>query len=377
MLNKIAAAQYKYLRGFHTRRKIVVFESDDWGSIRMPSKAVKDKLSFKYPNMLDDPYMRVDTLESGEDLEALFEVLSNYTDINGKPPQFTANVIMGNPDFDRILRGGYEKYYHQPVSQTCEEYYGNEKTINLWKEGLQAGLFFPQYHGREHLNVDQWMYSLRNNDNTVREAFRFRMISIANLNCALKYDYMESLDFYNLNERYSKYSIVEEGLDMFEQLLGYRSRSFIANCYVWDSSLETLLHNQGVDYMQGNIFQLNPVILENNDHKLRFKGHFLGEINSNNQIYMVRTAHFEPAATHNNEDIERTMAQIKLSFLFHKPAIISTHRLNYVGGIDEYNRVNNLVALDSLLRAITSKWPDVEFMNSVELGDLIRNAKSV
>ena len=377
MINKIAAAQYKYLRGFHTSRKIVVFESDDWGSIRMPSKAVKDKLSLKYPNMLDDPYMRVDTLESGEDLEALFEVLSNYSDINGKPPQFTANVIMGNPDFDRILRGGYEKYYHQPVSQTCEEYYGNEKTINLWKEGLKAGLFLPQYHGREHLNVDQWMYSLRNNDNAVREAFRYRMISIANLNSALKYDYMESLDFYNLRERYSKYSIVEEGLNMFEQLLGYRSRSFIANCYVWDSSLETLLHNQGVDYMQGNIFQLNPVILENNDHKLQFKGHFLGEINSNNQIYMVRTAHFEPASTHNNEDIERTISQIKLSFLFHKPAIISTHRLNYVGGIDESNRVKNLAALNSLLRAITSKWPDVEFMNSVELGDLIRNSKVV
>ena len=70
-------------------------------------------------------------------------------------------------------------------------------------------------------------------------------------------------------------------------------------------------------------------------------------------------------------------ASIKLSFLLHKPAIISTHRLNYVGGIDESNRLNNLAALDSLLREITRKWPDVEFMNSVELGDVIRNSKTV
>ena len=32
------------LPGWHTRRKLVVIESDDWGSIRMPSREVKQKL---------------------------------------------------------------------------------------------------------------------------------------------------------------------------------------------------------------------------------------------------------------------------------------------------------------------------------------------
>ena len=33
--------------GFRTGRKIVVFESDDWGSIRMPNKLVYDQLRQK------------------------------------------------------------------------------------------------------------------------------------------------------------------------------------------------------------------------------------------------------------------------------------------------------------------------------------------
>ena len=57
--------------GYKTNRKIVVFESDDWGSIRMPSK-------FAYSNLLnkgidvDKSYLydTLDSLEKKEDLEA-------------------------------------------------------------------------------------------------------------------------------------------------------------------------------------------------------------------------------------------------------------------------------------------------------------------
>ena len=35
--------KYVASKGFHTKRKLVVIESDDWGSIRMPSKETLDK----------------------------------------------------------------------------------------------------------------------------------------------------------------------------------------------------------------------------------------------------------------------------------------------------------------------------------------------
>ena len=56
------------LPGWHTRRKIVVIESDDWGSIRMPSREVKQKLQQAGMMLENDPYSLYDTLAYSDDL---------------------------------------------------------------------------------------------------------------------------------------------------------------------------------------------------------------------------------------------------------------------------------------------------------------------
>ena len=49
-------------RGPRIGRKIVVFESDDWGNIRMPSKAVQDELAAKGFPFEKRHYERVDSI---------------------------------------------------------------------------------------------------------------------------------------------------------------------------------------------------------------------------------------------------------------------------------------------------------------------------
>ena len=60
--------------GSKSKRKIIVFESDDWGTIRMSSKnAFNHFLTKGYP--VDQcPYNTYDCLESNEDMESLFSV---------------------------------------------------------------------------------------------------------------------------------------------------------------------------------------------------------------------------------------------------------------------------------------------------------------
>ncbi len=82
-----------YLPGWHTKRKIIVFESDDWGSIRTSGKKELEKLSEKYPASFADPYNRLDSLESNEDIEALFDVLRSVRDSKGNPePRLVLNL---------------------------------------------------------------------------------------------------------------------------------------------------------------------------------------------------------------------------------------------------------------------------------------------
>ena len=131
--------------GAKTKRKIVVFESDDWGSIRMPSKKTYNALLEK-GLMVDDPYNRYDSLASEEDLSALFEVLASFKDDFGNHPVFTANCVLCNPDFERIKAHNYEHYFFEPFNTTLTRHSGCEKSFELWLEGMDKGLFHPQFH---------------------------------------------------------------------------------------------------------------------------------------------------------------------------------------------------------------------------------------
>jgi len=65
------------------------------------------------------------------------------------------------------------------------------------------------------------------------------------------------------------------------------------------------------------------------------------------------------------------LKKIDIAFSWHKPAIICTHRINYMGELDPGNRKVNLRLFKELLQRILKQWPDVEFMTSDKLGDLI------
>ena len=60
------------LLGKRVNTKIVVIESDDWGTIRMSSKEAFNSLLKKGYPVDQCPYNKYDALESNQDLEMLF-----------------------------------------------------------------------------------------------------------------------------------------------------------------------------------------------------------------------------------------------------------------------------------------------------------------
>jgi hypothetical protein len=354
--------------GWRTNRKIIVIESDDWGSVRMPNLKTFEKLEKEGYNPGIDPYLKYDSLASETDLEKLFEVLKSVKDINGHHAVITANSVMTNPDFELIKKSNYSKYYYEPFTETLKKYPNHNNSFKLWKEGMSDGIFHPQFHGREHLNVERWMQGLQSDDKDLRTAFDNKMISISSIPSAMKFDYLESWDYFSEEGKANLTQIVTEGLDIFERLFGYRSLSFIANCYIWDEEIERVLNNLGVRYIQGIPFQFMPR-LDGEKHTLKKKYHYIGQQNSQNQYYLVRNVHFEPSVSFKNNSVNEALQKIGTAFFFNKPAIISTHRLNFIGEIDMENRDSNLKLFAELLTEIVKKWPNVEFMTSDDLGE--------
>ena len=357
--------------GWSTDKKYIVFESDDWGSIRNSSPEAYQALLKAGDHTDRDPFTRYDALASEDDLELLFEVLSRFKDDHGNHPIITANCAVANPDFDRIRAANFEKYYFEPFTETLKRYKDHENCLALWKSGMGNGLFFPQLHCREHVNITKWLNDLRNGDKTLQLAFEQNMIggrsSFSNNNL---FAYMDAFHYYGAENDHLLASLVADATTLFHDIFGYDSRSFVASCYVWNNALERILAEYEIEYIQGSNYHLVPT--ERGYGCLEKTKHLIGEENMHNQLYLVRNCSFEPSMGKSANEVGLCLAQISNSFRWKKPATICTHRLNYVGYIDQSNRDRNLPLLEKLLTQILKQWPDVEFITSAELGDIIR-----
>ena len=112
------------------------------------------------------------------------------------------------------------------------------------------------------------------------------------------------------------------------------------------------------------------------DGKFKKNYRYIGLKNSYGQRYITRNCFFEPSGmklSSNTDWVNNCLKEVETAFRWGKPAIISTHRVNYTGFLSPQNRANGLKQLHNLLNKIIKRWPSVEFLTSVELGHLIDN----
>ena len=361
--------------GWRTKRKIVVFESDDWGTIRTSSIEAVERLSAKgidFSSLDAHRYSFNDTLASVADLTALFEVLMSARDWNNNPAVFTAVSLVANPDFTAIRDSGFTQYFYEPFTETLKRFPGCEGSFELWKQGINAKIFIPQFHGREHLNISSWMHALKHGHLETLEVFNEGMWGYVNTFYeGREINYQEAFNIYDPEEIPFLEEVLKDGLNLFEKLFGYRARFFVAPNGPFPKKLEKNLALHGITFISQSKIQNEPL----GYGKTRKVFHYLGMKNKFGQIYITRNCFFEPGSLLKKDWVGSCMNEIELAFRWHKPAIISSHRVNYIGSLNKDNRINNLNLLHKLLADITRRWPDVEFMSTDQLGSLILESK--
>lgn len=362
--------------GWRTDRKIIVIESDDWGTIRMPNAQTKREYERLGYSVSQNPYCTFDTLADSEDLETLFKTLSEFKDKNGNNAIVTFNTVVANPDFIKIKDSNFEEYWYEPFTETLKRYYPNDNVFDLWKQGIKDKLIKPQFHGREHVNVPLWLEELKRNNKPLLDAFHLNFWGIPkeiykplglNIQASFDSNEPEHINFYK--------DSIADGLKMFRNLFGFKSTTFIANNYTWSDNLNSILNDNGIKGFQSMKYQKLP--FKNIANKERPKTTvYGGKVNEIGQIYLVRNCVFEPSQYNRGFDnIGNCIKQIEQAFFFKKPAIIASHRLNFIGQLSKKNRTENLRQFNILLNTILKKWPSVEFLTSDELVEIIQNGK--
>jgi len=363
------AKNYINARGWRTNQKYVIIESDDWGAIRMPSLEVYNELVKK--NIAVDKLHidKYDALETEEDLKALFDTLQRFTDQKGNAAVLTVYHVVANPNFEKIEASGRKEYHYETILETYKRFPHTQQVPNLIKEGMDKGIYVPQSHGREHVHVKRYMEAINSDSEKEKIAFQYNaIISSKSTICdkPFKKNYFAGQDYSDETEFSDIEKITDEGLDIFENIFGFKSLSFTPQGSFWGDHILKTIVDKGVTLIGGS--QYHPV--PNEKHKF-INNKIWGEKNKLGQIHWRRNCMFEPSRNQNFAWVDKCMAEMEIAFRWGKPAVISAHRENFIGSIFEENREESLDKLSTLLRRVQKKWPDVQFISTQQLAEMM------
>lgn len=361
----------KNLPGTKTKRKLVVIYVDDYGSIRVRDKQAYNNL-LKAGLAVNKTRYGYDTLCTTEDLQMLFDVLTSVKDKNGHHAVFTPFANIANPDFERIKNSGFQQYYREPFTETMKRLgSAYDGAYQLWKQGIDSGIFCPEYHGTEHISVWKFMKALQEGHKSTVLSFENESVASPFFPDEPKIDHATAVfDIVKASDNDSLKTDIKVGLDMFEELLGYRAVQFTPGAAIYSPLLHESLLQNGVKSIHVQRYKAYPL----GDGKYEKTFLYTGKKNAVSQRYIVRNCVFEPFLddrTQNLNAVNNCLLNIDAAFRMHAPAMVSTHRVNFAGAIESIHRDESLRMLNELLHEIEKRWPDVEFVSGATMDKIL------
>lgn len=358
----------KNVGGWSTKRKLVVFSVDDYGNLRIRNRK---SLNILRREGLDvsGRFDSLDNLENTTDLNLLFKVLQSVKDKNGSSAVFTPYALPCNINFEAMAANGYRKYVYENLPKTydklAQESSEYECTWNLWQEGIDKGLFAPQFHGREHFNVSIFKNLLAHRNQELLLSLHNGSYVTLPAHSNLDKNWTAAFSYERIDEINSFPLIIESGIRAFREVYGNLPKAFTPPAQHFPPELDSHLGRWGFEAIDRPYRQTR-----NYNGELRKVTHKQG-LQGDGIVQIVRNVVFEPTDPRGFNWVDYTFKQIEAAFRMGKPANISSHRVNFVGGIDEANRDKGLTALKVLLAKIVKHFPDVEFLSVDELKNTI------
>ena len=367
-LKRYGALYAKNSLGKRTSRKIVAFSVDDYGVQRTASIEARTAMERTGMDLHTNRFDWYDSLETEADLTALWETLDSVRDCNGAPAIFTAFACPANMDYDTLVDSGGTQY---GIILLPDLYRKTESgnAMELWRQGIASKLVNVQYHGREHVNLRTLRKLLQDNDAQVWCNIKNGSWAGISRRISEHISYVSAYQFDSKDELPELIAIAQNGLDVFENVWGYRAVHFTAPGAREHISLDMALSEGGIKYVDTDVLYREHQ--GDGLYKRRFNIPF-GR-NSMGQYYVVRNCVYEPMLPCSGNWADYLLFQIQAAINCGKPANISTHRVNFSGRLSAENRDKHLAELKQILGRIKKRWPDIEFMSTSQMMETMIN----
>ncbi|MGD9548282.1 MAG: hypothetical protein AB7V45_12150 [Candidatus Krumholzibacteriia bacterium] len=349
--------------------RAVAFESDDWGlagflpDAQALSGLDRDALA---PGRFPDVYWG-STLEDSAQVGALTRVLAAAArGRDGLPPVWQPNYVMGSLSWEEGARGGRWIRYDWPEFSPRYVRPGLTEAVVL---AMDKGLWYPEYHAFTHYDPLRRMESVASGGIAAEAARRGIMLFPGS---------EEARELGPWRSRAELEAELEAGLARFASAFGRPVGSIIAPDYTWDRRCESVWASRGVRVIQakreqrylgrewGTAARVRKLVDQRLD-RILFPG----------RAYLERNCRFEPVQSPDPGAVAlRCALEVKRAWAAGSPAVVESHRINFVHTDPQVIRVG-LEALERLLAELDGPGDLAPiYLTDVEIAGLMRNGTS-
>ena len=322
------------------RQPVLVIESDDWGP--GPDAHAKQ-------------------------LGRLVELFSGYRDGRGRHPVMTIGVILAIPDTFSIGQNNLCRYYRLTLSDSQFS-----SIREAMQHGTASGVFALHLHGMEHF----WPTALLSaavTDGMVQEWLTSgKLPNTENLPSPLqtRWTNCSRLPSLPIPDHEIK-SAAKEEVEAFQNLFGHIPHVAVPPTFVWNDAVEKAWYDAGVRVIvtPGQRFCGRDEEGRLQCDKPQIRN---GEVGSTGITYVVRKDYFEPAFGHTSQ---RGLDALERNYKTARPTLLETHRFNFTR--DPRTAEIAFSEMETLLKEALSRYPDLVFLSTEELAQVLREANPV
>ena len=348
------------------RLRAVCMASDDWGfaGFLPDSSAIEHQdRALLGPRGVMNVYWH-STLEDSAMTADLGAVLARHEGRDGLPALMQPNYILASLAYHPETADSPAAWVELELPDAPPGY----ERPGLWnvKRELQmAGLWHPELHGRWHYDPGIRRQNTRL-CRDVQQAAARQILPFPGATAAWELGPWRDLAVVAAE--------LDRNLEQFENLFGYRPRSVIAPDYRWHDVHENLWLERGLRVIQGQRQQQRESWTGTAGRLRKLLHRTWTRWSRPDRNYLDRNCLFEPVQQPGNHDAaEAALGAILEAWRRGEPAILQTHRINYVH-LDRANRIRGLQSLDRLLGGLDALDP--VYLVDAEVADLNRRGTS-
>lgn len=318
---------------------VVIIESDDWGA---------------------------GPLEQADRLREICAVLSSFHDASGRCPVMTIGVVLGAPDTATIQRNGFKHYQRITLSDPR-----HSELLAVFQDGMRQGVLALQLHGMEHLWPPAFMRLAQQDDEIRCWLKQGDSAKTETLPAPVQSRWINGSTLPSSPlEPSAIQAAAREEMTAFGKIFGRPPTIAVPPTFIWTAEVERAWAAEGLQFVvtPGRRYTARNAQGQPADIDRQI---FNGEIGDGGVCYLVRDIYFEPAFGH---QIEQVLTAIKQHYRLGRPALLETHRCNFLGDEKAYRR--SLQALEQLLDGVLRELPEVRLMNTEELGEAYQRSDS-